>query len=87
MEQDLQPHFCQTCGKKGPFRSPRALKCINCDRETVQQRKNYHRNYNKAKVIAMARLKDAHRDEYNEYLLEERERLFREQQQKRRKVG
>ena len=68
--------FCVRCGRTGDelFRSDRSLKCLDCDEVTIQDRKEYHRDYHKARAAAVRRLVAAHRQEYDKLLTEEREK-------------
>lgn len=52
---------CLRCGKTAPavkFRSPMAFKCMSCDEKTVEDRKEYHRRYHKARGRMIKRLLD-----------------------------
>lgn len=74
---------CVRCGKSNEeveFRSPLALKCVGCDEDTVQERKEYHRVYHKARGRALKRLIDLHPKQFDVLLAEEREAVVAEEE-------
>ena len=71
----MSTQHCVRCGRSSDeveFRSPLALKCIECDESTVVERKEYHRVYHKARGRALKRLIDLHPRQYQKLLDEER---------------
>lgn len=72
---DNPRQHCMRCGSAGPFRSPLALKCIECDKATEEERREYHRTYHQARGAAIKTLIETHADEFNNLMIEERERL------------
>lgn len=74
----VSDHFCVKCGKPGPFRSPAALKCISCDELTVEERKDYHKDYHKARGAAIKRLIAEHAERFEIMMIEERTRIEQE---------
>ena len=77
-----QEQHCVRCGRSSvdvEFRSPLALKCIECDERTVEERKDYHRSYHKARGRALKRLLDLHPKQFERLLLEERMKVEEEE--------
>ena len=68
----MNSRFCVKCGKPGPFRNERAIRCENCDETRVQERRNYHARYHRARQTALARLAEAHRKEFTRLFNEEK---------------
>lgn len=76
----VEDQFCVRCGRGRDrdgveFRSPQALKCTQCDDETKEERKTYHRDYHKARGHAIRRLIDEHQERFEVLLVEERQKL------------
>ncbi len=75
------PQYCVRCGRgtttSDPvqFRSPYAMKCMACDEDTVEERKEYHRLYHKARGSAIKDLIDSHPAEFETLLAKHRERI------------
>lgn len=77
-----QQQHCVRCGRSSEeieFRSPLALKCIECDEETVEERKEYHRVYHKARGRALKELIDLHPKQFDMLLGQQREKVREEE--------
>jgi hypothetical protein len=60
------------------FRSELAIKCVDCDVRAEEDRKKYHRMYQRCVARAFRRLKVAHPDEFDRLLVEERQKVDEE---------
>ena len=81
---------CVRCGRSNEeteFRSPLALKCVECDEDTVAERKEYHRVYHKARGRALKRLIDLHSKQFDVLLAEERVSVEAEEAAEREAEG
>lgn len=75
---------CITCGKTAPtvqFRSPGAFKCMSCDQKTLENRKEYHRLYHKARGRAIKRLTDKYARLFDQMMQEELSAVEREERE------
>lgn len=71
--EDLPPdRFCIHCGKAGPFRDDKALKCTTCDVATKESRADYQKSYQRAKAAALRTLVEKHKSEFDTLLKAER---------------
>lgn len=65
---------CIKCGLAAPavkFRSPNAFKCMSCDEKTIEDRKEYHRLYHKARGRSIKRLIDKYPRLFDQMMTEE----------------
>ena len=60
------------------FRSTRALKCVQCDKDTTAARKDYHKDYHAARGRAMRLLIDRYPEEWDRLLAQEHEAVKKE---------
>lgn len=81
---DDEVRVCVMCGRAegemspdGPvaFRNQYAIHCTDCDQRRKDYRKTYARLYHQARGRALSRLAEAHAEEFELYLVEERKRV------------
>lgn len=61
---------CVRCGRANKaFRNDHAQRCVDCDVKAATERKEYHESYHAARGVAIRKLIENHRDEF--------ERLFK----------
>lgn len=76
----MADRFCVRCGEPGPFRSDLAMKCVNCDEKTADNRKTYHREYHRARGQAVNELIARHEAEYERLLIKARSEIEAERE-------
>ena len=65
--------YCTVCSKRGgPWRTPLAKRCTNCDQLAVNVRRNWAKEYHAARAKAVSRLVKTHHAEFEQILEEER---------------
>lgn len=70
-DTDNATRYCP-CGKQGPFRSDKAVRCVACDEVALSRRRNYARDYHAARARAVSRLIKAYHPLFEVYLEQER---------------
>lgn len=71
-EPDTAPHFCMKCGSPGPFRKETAERCIECDEKAAVERRHYENTYHQKRNKVIRKLINAHREEFDRLMEEER---------------
>lgn len=66
---------CIHCGKPGPFSTPNMQTCVACEALREEERKAYHRNYQRARGMAISKLIEKHPREFERLMVESRVEL------------
>ena len=57
---------CERCGRPGPYKSSGSRRCVACDQESAQQRKEHLKLYHRARARALSYLADKYHAEFEQ---------------------